>query len=260
MRFTFRSTRSVLIALAALCGCTGLEPVTAGLGRVDANGVEIAFESSGTGPTAVFLHGFGESHDAWQRNGIVAALHHRFRVVALDVRGHGESEKPYVADAYGRELAADVVRVLDALQVHRAHVVGYSLGALIALDVAVRYPDRVASVVLGGQGLASATDIERMRSEADALERMTDVPPHLDVTALAQLLRAVETPALEEVRALQIPVSVLIGANDRFMPSVDRLLDALPDTTVVPIPEADHRTAFMDPRFRDALVGGARFS
>ncbi len=223
-------------------------------GFVDANGVEIAFEWSGSGPAVVLLHGSAANRSMWDDPGITAALNDRFRVVTLDIRGHGQSGKPDTPEGYGPELAADVVRVLDAVGVDQAHVVGYSLGALIAMDVVLRFPSRVSSVVLGGHGVLSAEAAERMRTQADEFETMPNPPPQLDVGVLVNLLRSRRAPDPAQVRAIAVPVSVLIGANDPFMPSANLLRTLLPETSIEIISGADHLTVLRDPRFLKALT------
>jgi pimeloyl-ACP methyl ester carboxylesterase len=74
-----------------------------------------------------------------------------FQLIAVDLRGHGKSDKPHDKDKYGPEMAEDVVRLLDHLKLPKAHLVGYSMGAYVAGGVAAKYPDRVLSVVYGGQ-------------------------------------------------------------------------------------------------------------
>ena len=75
-----------------------------------------------------------------------------FQVIALDVRGHGLSDTPTNEDAYGMELVEDIVRLLDDLKIKKAHIVGYSMGGVIAWNFIARHPDRVLSGTLGGMG------------------------------------------------------------------------------------------------------------
>jgi pimeloyl-ACP methyl ester carboxylesterase len=74
----------------------------------------------------------------------------RYTVIALDQRCHGASDKPLDPAAYGIHLVEDAVRLLEHLCVGRAHVIGYSMGGLITLNLMTRHPERVASAVLGG--------------------------------------------------------------------------------------------------------------
>jgi 3-oxoadipate enol-lactonase len=114
---------------------------------VRVNGLDLHYADTGQGPPLVFLNGLAGDHLYWM--GQVRAFAGRFRCLALDNRDSGESSyaiRPYsVAD-----LAEDVVGVLDALNLEAAHVVGMSLGGMIAQEMAVRYPGRVASLFLSG--------------------------------------------------------------------------------------------------------------
>ncbi len=75
-------------------------------------------------------------------DGVTPLLAGRFRVIALDCRGHGASSEPHDTNAYGSEMVADVARLLDELTIDAAHVVGYSMGAEIALNFTTRWPER----------------------------------------------------------------------------------------------------------------------
>ncbi|MBW1688806.1 MAG: alpha/beta fold hydrolase [Deltaproteobacteria bacterium] len=92
------------------------------------SGVRIFYEVEGTGPPVVLLHGITENRRAW--DDFMPALRDSFQVIRLDLRGHGESDK---GESYGPlELASDVRAVVDALDVGAPHVVGHSLGGMVA--------------------------------------------------------------------------------------------------------------------------------
>jgi pimeloyl-ACP methyl ester carboxylesterase len=102
------------------------------------SGVRISYEVEGTGPPVVLLHGITESRRAW--DDFVPALRDSFQVIRLDLRGHGESDK---GESYGPlELASDVRAVVDALDVGAPHVVGHSLGGMVATGYAALFPVR----------------------------------------------------------------------------------------------------------------------
>ena len=108
----------------------------------DSAGVQIHYLEEGAGQTVVLLHGFTSSAESWVRNGMFAELAKRYHVIALDVRGHGQSGKPHSADQYGREMGRDVMRLLDARGIKRAHIIGYSLGAQIVAQLVASSPER----------------------------------------------------------------------------------------------------------------------
>ena len=115
------------------------------------DGVKLHYWSVGTGGTpVVLLHGFSGSADMWLLNGVAAALRGRHRVLALDCRGHGLSDKPHDPMKYGLQIADDVVELLDHEGYERAHVHGFSLGGWILARLLARHPERVATAAFVG--------------------------------------------------------------------------------------------------------------
>jgi len=135
--------------------------------RIDVGGAELALELAGEGPPLLLLHGFTGSAETMRE--LADALAGEFRTIAVDLLGHGESDAPADPSRYALECAAgDLARVLDALGIARAHVLGYSLGGRIALGFAALRPQRVRSAVLVGASAGIADPAERRaRAEAD---------------------------------------------------------------------------------------------
>jgi epoxide hydrolase 4 len=107
---------------------------------VHANGIRFHVVTAGDGPLVLLLHGFPQFWYAWRHQ--IPALATRFRVVAPDLRGYGETEKPpRVADYAVATLAKDVVELVHALGENRAHVVGHDWGGGVAWTVALRHPE-----------------------------------------------------------------------------------------------------------------------
>jgi pimeloyl-ACP methyl ester carboxylesterase len=214
---------------------------------------------SGEGPPVVLIHAFGETLERWHSAGVVERLSPEFQVITFDVRGHGRSGKPTGPESYGTALAADVVRLIEHIGAPKAHVVGYSMGALIALDVATLHPDRALSIVLGGAGVIPQEYLADFAQRADALER-EGIPMQDRESAVAQatLLRSLRTVSESDVRRITLPVAALIGAHDSFMPDVDRLKRLLPGVEVVVIPDANHLFAVDHPKFAEGLLAFLR--
>lgn len=99
----------------------------------------------------ILLHGYTNNAESWIWNGVFAELAKRYHVIAPDCRGHGESGKPHTAEQYGREMSRDVLRLLDALGIDRAHIIGYSLGAQITAQMVASSPERFRTAILGVQ-------------------------------------------------------------------------------------------------------------
>ena len=146
--------RSLLTVLVVCCLAAG--PVDAADEVFDSNGVKIRYVTAGQGEAVVLIHGWMSDSSMWGSDPsgntrLDTAGADGFRLIALDCRGHGKSDKPHDPEKYGPEMAADVVRLLDHLKIGKAHLIGYSSGAFIAGKVAATHPERVLSVVYAGQ-------------------------------------------------------------------------------------------------------------
>jgi pimeloyl-ACP methyl ester carboxylesterase len=100
------------------------------------------------------LHGGTSNLESWIVRGVLPNLEKDFRVIAFDARGHGKSDKPRDPSAYGRQQALDVVRLLDALRIDRAHIVGYSLGGSTVAQLLTLHPDLDGRADFGSRALA----------------------------------------------------------------------------------------------------------
>lgn len=110
---------------------------------VEVGGVRIAYDVAGEGAPVVLLHGFPDTAACW-RHQVHALVESGFRVVTLDLRGYGRSDKPEAVEAYSVPLlAGDVLGVLDDLGIARAHVVGHDWGAGVAWALGAFVPERV---------------------------------------------------------------------------------------------------------------------
>lgn len=133
--------------------------------RIDVGGVKIACDVAGDGPPLVLIHGMACGRRMWWHQ--VRHFRRHFKVIAFDLRGHGASDAPADPACYSEAIfSADVIRLLDALAIERAHLVGLSMGGGVALDAALKAPERVASVVLADIGSNSdAPGISRLKAE-----------------------------------------------------------------------------------------------
>jgi pimeloyl-ACP methyl ester carboxylesterase len=254
-----KANETTLVRLMIIWACLGLSPCAVAQSAQDkfmeSDGVRIRYRVWGEGPTVILIHGFGESLENWERVGIVSGLSKHFRVAALDVRGHGRSDKPHDLKAYGPELSGDVARLVRHLGVAKAHIVGYSMGALIALDFGVMHQERALSVVLGGAGWNPLETLDDFRKQAEAFETgRVPLRDSDDRKALPLLLRSLRVLSEEEVLRIHVPLAALIGANDRFMSNVQRLYRVQPGMELTIIPNADHSTALSHPKFGEALL------
>ena len=139
-------TTSVVPQPAGSPSTAGPALLTAAHQELTAADVTLRYRDAGTGDPLILIHGYSAALESM--TGIAGALPPQYRTVALDVRGFGRSSKFAEPARFGLLLVDDVVRLMDHLKIARAHVLGHSMGALIAANVAARYPDRVSSAVL----------------------------------------------------------------------------------------------------------------
>jgi non-heme chloroperoxidase len=155
-------------------------------------------ERAGDGPTVLLLHGYSDSGRSFEP--IVHALPQGLRVLALDQRGHGDSDRP--AEGYdAARLATDAAALLDATGVRTTTVVGHSMGGFVAQELALAHPERVSGLVLVASAAYAGT--EAAKSIAPDIARLTDPVPYEFVRALRErmLHRPIAQPILEQMIA-----------------------------------------------------------
>jgi pimeloyl-ACP methyl ester carboxylesterase len=251
---------------------------------VFSGGVRINYTVDGQGPPIVLVHGFAASIELnWRLPGIIDALAGAGRrVIAVDCRGHGQSEKPHDPEAYsGTRMADDVIAVMDHLGVDKADLMGYSMGGFLSASLLVRHPERFNSVILSGVGdglLLGAMPRERSEAIARAMEAdgaAKPRPPGIrgdleevgrqfrafaermgnDLAALAAMQRTERRGGYDPARLtdVKLPVMVLIGDKDDLVGPADKLAAAIPGATLVKVP-GDHLTAVAAPELKKAVV------
>jgi pimeloyl-ACP methyl ester carboxylesterase len=242
----------------------------------NSNGVQIRYAEQGSGEPIVLVHGYTSNLDAgWVDPGVFENLAKNYHVIAFDNRGHGKSGKPHDPKAYGTEMSEDIVRLMDHLNIRRAHIVGYSLGGRIVGKLVTMHPDRFLTAILGGSGistLADEPDAASMKAEAAETERgsfrnlilriaPTDRPAPseeaLQAASRQFLARVSDPPALAafvrsrrsltvteaQMAAVRVPMLAIVGSLDPAQARVNRLKAALPSLKVVVIPGAAHSGA-----------------
>jgi pimeloyl-ACP methyl ester carboxylesterase len=119
---------------------------------VNNQGVRIHYEVEGQGPPLILVHGYTRSLEDWRNFGFVPELKNDYQLILIDVRGHGQSDKPDNLNAYSLEtMAEDVIAIMDELNIKRAHYLGYSMGGIIGFyGIARYYLPRLDSLTLGG--------------------------------------------------------------------------------------------------------------
>ncbi|MCY1067366.1 alpha/beta hydrolase [Nannocystis sp. RBIL2] len=266
----------LILALAALTACadssaaTPAEPVDARF--VASDGIDLHYvEYPGDGSPVVLLHGYTSTADAtWQAPGIAQALAENHRVILLDQRGHGDSDKPHDPAAYGGRMLTDIVELMDHLDIDRAHIAGYSMGGNITAVLLNAAPERFITASLCGTGVAEAD--EALRTAAEALDPVGVDPEEIELLKMIEEGK-IDAPVLDDAAMealavgwgqwgpppvdltdIEFPVLAVNGEFDRPYSKTVRMVRELPQFVSSVIPGRGHITTLIDPGFRDALV------
>ena len=226
-------------------------------------GVHIHYEVEGEGPPLVLQHGLTSSVRDWYDCGYVEGLKNDYRLILVDARGHGCSDKPHDADVYtSKSMAGDIVAVLDKLNLKRAHYLGYSMGGWIGLAIAKHAPERFYSLIIGGMHHGKlGPDFPEVEPFSEGMEATVasweeqsgpldpDYRAKLlanDAEALrATLLGMFRNPGFEDVLpTITMPCLLYVGEADGEVDLAKDTARRIPDVTFVTLPELDHMEAF----------------
>jgi pimeloyl-ACP methyl ester carboxylesterase len=211
--------------------------------------VKIHYIVEGRGQPVVLIHGLSASIARnWQMPGIVSMLAKDYQVIALDMPGHGESDKPLDESAYGTQMVEDVIRLLDHLKIKKAHIIGYSMGGMIAVKLMAKYPERVLSGVVGGMGwLREGSPGQRFWDRIP--EREGGRIPAVCARSLGKL-----AVSEEELKSIRVPVEILVGDRDPVRRLyVEPLAQVRRDWRVVEIKDAGHLNCVARQQFKDEI-------
>lgn len=235
--------------------------------------VEIAYLDEGEGDPIVLVHGFASSKNVnWVYPTWVSELRkHDRRVIALDNRGHGESSKLYDPDDYHiGTMAGDVRALMQHLNIERADMMGYSMGARITANLAYHQPQLIRSAILGGVGMAlivgggPGENVARAL-EADSLDDVTDPvgrtfrafadQTRSDRLALAACMRGSrQLMPRDQAAHIDVPVLIAVGTTDEVAGSAHALQQIIPGSEVLDIPNRDHMRAVGDRVYKAGVL------
>jgi pimeloyl-ACP methyl ester carboxylesterase len=248
----------------------------------NADGVTLRYREVGTGDPVVLIHGYTAALES--QIGIADALASTNRVVALDVRGFGKSSKFGEPQRFGQLIVDDVVRLMDHLKISRAHLVGHSMGALIAANVAARFPTRVASATLiagpfypdkptftkeaapwvadleNGKGLVNFMQWLFPKMAPKMAVGMSGQAVKLnDLPSLIAVMRTLPELAIAGLPASTTPVVVAVGTGDPLHPLSVQFAKSSPGAQLLEIAGADHVAIAASPdvmRAMRAVIAG----
>ena len=235
-------------------------------GFVENDGVRIHYEVEGEGPPLVLLHSFTGNLEMWRVFGYVDALKQDYRLILIDARGHGQSDKPHDPAAYVLEKqAADIVAVLDELGVDKAHYFGYSMGGTLGWALAKYAPERVSSLIIFGQtpedfdasgdiaDLRGSSAEERGRGAASYLgqygfpeDEIYAIYGTIDFEAVIADLQTFSTENFaSDLPDMSMPILLLVGSQDGDKAALMAAADKLPNATFTSLRGYNHTTAYM---------------
>jgi len=216
----------------------------------DSNGVKIHYKDIGSGSPIVFLHGYTMNSQMWNNTAIYQALSTTHRLITVDFRGHGLSDKPTLPSEYGPKVGKDIIALLDHLQLKKTHLVGFSMGAYVAGRLLVTHSNRINSATLISGYFPFFDKHEALFAEETAQHMEEEAEKHsgeekVNLNALAATARGWQHDAVtdEEISKITVPVQAIFGSEERnelFEEQHYRL--ALPPTAlpIVIIDGADH--------------------
>jgi len=255
---------------------------------VQANGINIYYESQGEGEPLLLIAGLGATHELWELQ--VPSFARWYRVVTFDNRGAGDSDKPQ--EPYSIALFADdTAALMDALGIERAHVYGQSMGGIIAQEFALRHPQRVRCLVLGCTTFGGPNSVLPSPEAAAVLSGMPNLPEEQAVDRVLevfysrryrrehaeearqriqnyfplrtppdayarQLMACLTFDAYERLPQIAAPTLVINGVEDVLLPAENSRIMAqrIPGAELVLFPEAGHLYFHEVPEEADAAV------
>lgn len=239
----------------------------------NSEGVKIHFEDWSSGAPVILVHGFASrAEHNWGITGWYKTLTPHYRVIALDCRGHGHSDKPHDVKAYSETVMEDdVIRLMDHLGIERALLMGYSMGGRISMGLLARHPERFRAVVLGGIGAgAGVTDPTARKPIVAALlaedksqvanQRARLFPEFAeanknDLKALAACMAADRSPiAASNFTNNTVPVLIVVGTKDDLAVNVEKLTIMIPHAQLLKLEGRDHLNAPGDKHYHQAVV------
>ena len=256
-------------------------------------GAHIYFETAGVGQPVVFVHEFAGDYRTWDDQ--MRHFARGWQVVTMSARGYPKSDAPEDEGLYGQDFfTADIVAVMDAAGIEKAHVVGLSMGAYAALMVAIKHPQRVLSVVAAGGGSGSTlttraqfqaecrataahfeasgsvdaqamglgpTRIQLKNKDPIGWQRFVDQLAEHPAHAAAKTLRKVQAlrPSLYELevelRSISCPVLLMVGDEDEPCLDVNIWMKRLmPVADLVLLPGSGHAINLEEPQLFNMLV------
>jgi len=203
--------------------------------------IRLHYTEHGRGEPLILLHGNGEDSSYFERQ--IAFFQNRYRVIAVDTRGHGKSPRG-TAPLTLNQFADDLRAFMDELNIASAHILGFSDGANVAMLFALAHPTRVKSLILNGGNLFPEGLTEQTRREID--EEYEQAVAANDESLLELLRLMIDEPQIDpaQLSELNKPTLVVAGTDDMIEETHTRLIaESIPNAQLAII-EGTHFVAF----------------
>jgi len=248
-----------------------------------ADGTKFHYFEMGTGAPVILIHGSGGTAANWMANGLAASVAKTNRVLAIDMRGHGQTVGP---DGKRQQrtpnMDLDVLAFMDAMGIQKAHIGGFSMGGSITSQIMARAPERFYSAHFGGSGVredpngefakmippdpqgtapldAEARRLYQARAQAEAAKAGVTVARSEDTSQLSSqpVPAAVPRPALD-LKKINFPILAVVGEFDQPYTRTHRLWREAPNFQRVILRNRGHLSSYMagiaPELYRDALT------
>jgi pimeloyl-ACP methyl ester carboxylesterase len=240
-------------------------PAASDSGLADVNGIKLYYAVYGSGEPLLMLHGGLGHSDVWGAQ--IPAFAKKYKVIAVDSRGHGRSTRD--DHPFGYDLMADdVVALMDNLGIDKASIVGWSDGGIIGLDIAIRHPERLDKLFAFGanynlSGLKDDIDtnptfnayIERAGKD---YERLSPTPKDYDdfVQAIAAMWYSEPDFSKEQMMGIKSPVAIADGEHDEAIrpEHTKEMAELIPGAKLVILPNVSHFAFWQDPQLFNKAV------
>jgi len=232
----------------------------------NSEGVNIRYKDVGVGNPIVLLHGYSMNSNMWDNSLLLKTLSKSHRVITIDLRGHGLSDKPSEPREYGPKVGKDVIRLLDHLNIPKVHLVGYSMGAYVVGRLLVTHPNRIVSATLGSGFFPFSDKGEELFAEETAIHmgeqaQQSTGDKRKSLIALAAVARGWKFDAItdKQVSEIAVPMQAIFGSKERnefFESQKHRLTLPLSSLSIVIIEGADHdseEAAILRPEFTESV-------
>ncbi|MET3981288.1 pimeloyl-ACP methyl ester carboxylesterase [Mucilaginibacter sp. UYP25] len=254
------------LVLTIVCSISLYAQNTEGRFFTSFDGTKIYYEVKGEGYPVILVHGFTGTGQGWKHGGLYPALLTAgYKVIILDQRGNGQSDKPHTDAGYNNDAEAkDVIALATSLGIKKYSVIGYSRGSIITSRLMV-LDKRISKAVMGGMG-ADYTNPEWPRRIRAYKALMGDTTIHdvddmmiwinknnFDKLALAYQQKYQPSTSAAELAKIKIPVLLIDGTEDTTNGDVTILQKMIPDSKFVTVP-GNHNTAGNTIQFADAIL------